>query len=68
MARREAALRNTTLTALVEEGLRLVLRKPLLTTRDARVVLPVSRARGGLIARADLKGTRALPDRMDRSE
>ena len=65
LARREAARRKTTLTALIEHGLRLVLRKPQPLPPDARIVLPVSHARGGLMAGVDLDDSAALLDRMD---
>jgi hypothetical protein len=59
-ARREAARRGITLTALIEQGLRLALRRP-----SARIALPMSRAGGGLIPGVDLDDTSALLDRMD---
>jgi hypothetical protein len=65
LARREAARRSMTLTALIEHGLRLALRKPQRVPQDARVVLPVSHARGGLMAGVDLDDSAALLDRMD---
>lgn len=64
-ARREAARRGVTLTALIEEGLRLVLRRPLPRTERAVVVLPVCRAGGGTLPGIDLDDSAALLDRMD---
>lgn len=64
-ARREAARRGTTLTALLEEGLRLALRRPLPTERAPRVSLPVSRAQGGVLPGVDLDDSAALLERMD---
>jgi len=64
-ARREAERRGTTLTALIEEGLRLAILPPRKVVRSARVRLPVSRARGGLIPGVDLDDSSAVLDRMD---
>jgi hypothetical protein len=64
-ARREAARRGVTLTSLIEQGLRLVLRKPRAPARDERVRLPVSRATGGTMPGVDLDDTADLLDRMD---
>jgi hypothetical protein len=64
-ARREAERRGTTLTALIEEGLRLAIRPPQPIDRRSRISLPVSRARSGLIAGIDLDDSAALLDQMD---
>ncbi len=64
-ARREAARRGTTLTALIEQGLRLAIAPRQPVDRSARIRLPVSRARTGLIAGIDLDDTSAILDRMD---
>lgn len=64
-AKREAVRRGTTLTALIEQGLRLALRRPLPASRDTVVTLPVSRAGGGTIPGVDLDDSVALFDRMD---
>jgi len=53
-AKRKAAAEGRTLTSLIEDGLRLVVggdRKPV---RRSRVVLPVSKASGGLLPGVDL--------------
>ena len=47
-ARREAVRRGTTLTALIEQGLRLTLRRPAATNWQRREPLPLSRAGGGI--------------------
>ena len=64
-ARREAARRGVTLTALIEQGLRMALRRPRSSPRAARVELPVSRATGGLLPGIDLNDSSDLLDRMD---
>jgi hypothetical protein len=64
-ARREAARRGVTLTALIEQGLRLALRRPRPPSRTERVRLPVSRAAGGALPGVDLNDTADLLDRMD---
>ncbi|MGO9596212.1 MAG: hypothetical protein ACLQFF_00255 [Steroidobacteraceae bacterium] len=65
LAKREARRRGTTLTALLEQGLRLVLRRPQAGPRQTRVKLPVSRASGGTLPGVDLDNTASLIDRMD---
>ncbi len=64
-ARREARRRGTTLTALIEQGLRLAIRPPSSSARTARIRLPVSRARSGSLPGVDLDDSDALVDRMD---
>jgi hypothetical protein len=65
-ARREAANRDETLTALIEQGLRLVLaqsRSP--QSRRKRVVLPTCRAGGGVLPGVDLNNNAGLLDLME---
>jgi hypothetical protein len=64
-ARREAARRGVTLTSLIENGLRLVLRKPPRSAQRPRVSLPVSRAKDGLLPGLDLDDNVDLLDRME---
>ena len=64
-ARREAERRGVTLTALIELGLELVLRKPLQPKDRATLRLPVSKARGGTLPGIDLDNSAALLDRME---
>lgn len=64
-AKREAAKRGMTLTALIEQGLQIVLRRPPDRKKRPRVKLPVSRASGGLQSGVDLNSSAALLDRMD---
>lgn len=65
-ARREAARRGVTLTALIEEGLQLALRPP--PAARPAVRLPVCRAGGGTLPGVDLDDSAALLDRMDGRE
>lgn len=67
-ARQEAARRGTTLTALIEQGLRLVLRSPLKPPNPPRVKLPECRAGGGTQPGVNLDDTSNLLDRMDRRD
>ena len=65
-AKREAERRGETLTALIEEGLRLVLiAAPSPATRRERVILPVSKAGGGVLPGVDLNDSAALEDIME---
>jgi hypothetical protein len=65
-AKREASRRRATLTALIEQGLRLVLAQSRSAReRRRRVVLPVSRAAGGVLPGIDLNDSAALLDVME---
>ena len=64
-AKTEARRRGTTLTSLIERGLRLVLAAPDGAARRRPVKLPVSRASGGLQPGVTLDDTSALLDRLD---
>ncbi len=64
-AKREAQKRGETLTALIKQGLRLVLAGSRPRPARARVKLPVSRAGGGTLPGVDLNDSAALLDRMD---
>jgi len=64
-ARAEAAKRKTTLTSLIEEGLELVLRRPMKRSGRRPVTLPECRAGGGTLPGVDLNDTSSLLDRMD---
>jgi len=64
-ARREAARRGTTLTALIEQGLRLVLRRPLKRPEHEAVSLPECRVGGGVAPGVNLDDSAGLIDRMD---
>ena len=64
-AREEAARRKTTLTSLIEQGLELVLRRPMKQNTRARVALPECRAGGGTLPGVDLDDSASLLDRME---
>lgn len=64
-ARQEAARRGVTLTALIEQGLELALRRPLKRSERTAIVLPVCRATGGTQPGVNLDRTAELLDRMD---
>ena len=64
-AKREAKRRNTTLTALLKEGLRLMLARTRPSIPRAHVSLPVSNASGGTLTGIDLNDTSAVTDIMD---
>lgn len=67
-AKREAARRGITLTALIEQGLRLAMRQPLKPSATERVALPECRAGGGVAPGVELDDSAGLLDRMDRSD
>ena len=64
-AKRRAAAEGCTLTALLEEGLMLVLSRPREGKRE-RVSLPISKARGGVLPGVDLNRSADLEAIMDR--
>lgn len=61
-ARREAARRGETLTALIERGLRLVLARPERIVQKSPVDLPVCREGGGTLPGVDLDDSATLLD------
>ena len=64
-ARREAERRGVTLTSLIEQGLRLVLRRPLKKSERPTTTLPVCRVGGGARSGVDLNNSAGLLDRME---
>jgi hypothetical protein len=64
-ARAEAARRKTTLTSLIEQGLELVLRRPMKRLERKSVALPECRAGGGVLPGVDLNDSATLLDRME---
>jgi hypothetical protein len=67
-ARQEAERRGVTLTSLIEQGLRLVLRRPLKRSERPAVVLPECKAGGGTLPGVDLNDSATLLDQMDHNE
>jgi hypothetical protein len=65
-AKRVAAQRGMTLTALIEEGLRSAMAGPLQRNPRRKEALPVCSAGGGTLPGVDLDDSAALLDRMDR--
>ena len=65
-AKREAHQRGETLTSLIEQGLRSVLaRSRPKSVGRARVILPVSKGRGGTLPGVDLNDSTAILDRIE---
>jgi hypothetical protein len=64
-AKREAARRGETLTALLERALRLVLAKQPSGSKRVRVELPVSSATGGTLPGVDLDDSASLLDVLE---
>jgi len=64
-AKRKAAAEGRTLTALIEEGLRRVVSDDRKRARRKRVVLPVSKATGGLAPGVDITSFSALQELDD---
>lgn len=63
-AKKKAAEKGQTLTALIEEGLKVMLAEPESATVRTRVRLPVSKASGGTLPGVDLNRSSELEDRM----
>lgn len=64
-ARAEAARRNKTLTAMIEEGLRLALATPPASARQKKLTLPVSRRGGGTMPGVDISNSADLLDILE---
>lgn len=67
-ARAEAARRRVTLTSLIEQGLELVLRRPLKGAARNPISLPECGAGGGILPGVDLDDSRSLLDRLDETD
>jgi hypothetical protein len=65
LAKQEAEQRGETVTALIQEGLRLVLAQSHQPPGRERVTLPVSKAGGGVLPGVDLNDSSALEDIME---
>ena len=63
-AKREAMRRGTTLTALIEQGLRMALARRPNAKKRSPARLPVCNAGGGVVPGVDLNDSAALLDRM----
>jgi len=64
-AKRKAAEKGQTLTALIEEGLKVVLAEGERGPRRTQARLPISRATGGTLPGIDLNRSADLEDRMN---
>jgi hypothetical protein len=64
-AKRKAAAEGRSLTALIEDGLRLLLKEPQPARRTRRIMPPVSSATGGLNPGINLDETAALQEMDD---
>jgi hypothetical protein len=64
-AKRKAAAQGRTLTALIEDGLRLVVTENRKSLKEKRVVPRVSTATGGLMPGVDLANSSALQEAED---
>lgn len=64
-AKRKAAAQGRTLTALVEDGLRLVLAQSATVATAPRVMPRISKASGGLMPGIDLDDSASLQDAED---
>lgn len=64
-AQREARRRGQTFTALMAEGLRLILAKGTAAPKRQLVVLPMCKAGGGTLPGVDLDDSAALVDIME---
>jgi len=64
-AKAEARKKNKTLTSLIEEGLRLAMASHGTHPRRKRIVLPVSRERGGVLPGIDLDNNASLLDVLE---
>ena len=64
-AKAEARKNRKTLTSLIEEGLRFVLANGGAPVRRKKIVLPVSRDRGGVLPGVDLDNNASLLDVME---
>lgn len=61
----DATRRGMTLTALIEQGLSLALRRPLKRSRCECVSLSECKAGGGILPRVDLNDSVGLLERME---
>jgi hypothetical protein len=64
-AKAVSARERKSLTALIEEGLRLRLRRPRRNPRSGRHTLPIYRGKGGLVKGIDPRSNRSMLDAAD---
>jgi hypothetical protein len=64
-AKREARRRGKTVTALIEQGLRIVLAQPQKPRRRRHVKIPVATCGGGLLPGIDLDNSAALAEILE---
>ena len=64
-AKRKAAAERRTLTSLIEDGLRAMVAEGGKPAKPRRVVLPVSKATGGLMPGIDISNSAALQEMDD---
>jgi hypothetical protein len=64
-AKRKAAAEGRTLTALIEDGLRLVVAENRKSAKAKRVLPPISTAKGGLMPGIDISDSAALQEMDD---
>jgi len=65
LAKRKASAEGRTLTSLIEDGLRAVVTEEKKPAKRRRVLLPVSKATGGLMPGVDISNSAALQERDD---
>ena len=65
LAKRKAAAEGRTLTSLIEDGLRAVVTEGGKPAKRRRILLPVSKASGGLMSGVDISNSAALQERDD---
>ncbi len=65
-ARREAVRRGVTLTSLIEQGLRLALRRPLKRSERTHIRLPECHIGGGTLPGVNLDDSVSLLDQMEK--
>jgi hypothetical protein len=65
LAKRKAAAEGRTLTSLIEDGLRAVVSDGAKPSKRRRVLLPVSKATGGLMPGIDISNSAALQEKDD---
>lgn len=65
LSSRDLVSNANTLTALIEQGLRLAMTRPVAPGKAQKVSLPVCRSGGGTLPGVDLNDSASLLDRME---